>query len=127
MQNKCQDSEMEDNDISIEAMRNYLKGVYYKDKLDEDTLSPYTKKELDLLNRAYNYEYFKDSENPTLKGVYHDGPIEKSSVNRELRYRIYDATGLVGKELDEYIDIIPDDLLLKFYYTMPYTSSLKDE
>lgn len=31
---------MEDNDISIEAMRNYLKGVYYKDKLDEDTLSP---------------------------------------------------------------------------------------
>ena len=93
----------------------------------KSNLSPYTKKELDLLNRAYNYEYFKDSENPTLKGVYHNGPIEKSSVNRELRYRIYDATGLVGKELDEYIDIIPDDLLLKFYYTLPYTSSLKDE
>lgn len=28
------------SDIPMEAKRNYLKGVYYKDKLDEDTLSP---------------------------------------------------------------------------------------
>ena len=93
----------------------------------KSNLSPYTKRELDLLDRAYNYEYFKDSKNPTLKNVYQHGPIEKSSVNRELRYHIYNATGLVGKELDEYIDNIPDDLLLKFYYTMPYASGLKDE
>lgn len=28
------------SDIPMEAKRNYLKGVYYKDKLDEDTLFP---------------------------------------------------------------------------------------
>jgi hypothetical protein len=91
-------------------------------------LWPYTIKELDLLDSAYNYKYFNDSQDTDLKDVYDSGPFEKSSVNRELRYIIYKKTGLVGKELDNYIDNMSDDDLLDLYYDdISYPSYLDNE
>lgn len=80
----------------------------------------YTNKEVELLNQAYDYSIFKPmtrlQSNPVadafaaIRGV-----TEKSSVNRQIRYNIYQKTGLTGEDLDNYIDNLPDEKLLDYY------------
>lgn len=74
----------------------------------------YSSKEGALLNDAYT---FSDS---FLKELSDDGieineMKEKGATNREIRYQIMkDSNGLIGNELDTYIDNIPDEKILEY-------------
>ena len=92
-----------------------------------DLGSDYTPKEIQLLDDAYDYSFWRSLFSNDLIGMVTAalGPIEKSSVNRELRYKLYQrSNGLTGTDLDNYIDSISDKDLFRVYFGDPYVNRI---
>lgn len=70
----------------------------------------YTPEEANLLDDAYTFtdEYLSNTNDKYLSPI-----KEKGATNRQLRSKIIRETGLVGDELDSYIDNMPDEALIK--------------
>ena len=79
----------------------------------------YTPKERQLLSEAYDYPFWESfaGGNPYEMQAAALGNTEKSSMNRQIRYNIYDNTGLTGSALDDYIDNMSDKELFDYYNT----------
>lgn len=86
----------------------------------------YTPKERKLLREAYDYSFLRSLLSNDLIGMFGAvGPVEKSSANREIRYKLYqESGGLTDSDLDNYIDQMSDEDLFKTYFREPYVNRI---